>query len=746
MQVSANSRVRFANFELNLSTGELRSNGNVTYLQEKPFRILSLLLEYPDQLVTREQLVQHLWPDGIFVDFDQSLNKAVNRLREALGDSAEQPRLIETLPRRGYRFIGQIEKPIPPEMGPGPGVVVSQPSAETSSRVRMHVGLGVLATLASGLGLWWMIMHRPGSNPLQDIKQRQLTFNSSENAVGSGVISPDGKLLAYSDVKGIHIEEIDTGQVRDLPHPDASQGTPQSLSLVTVWIRDGSGLVANLVLPGQPPSIWLISLPGGNRRKIRENALAWSVSHDGQWVVFGNNLDNLYYRELWIMHPDGSDAHKAFDADKDYAFGGADFSPDGRRLMYVNLILSAQRGGMTYQSRPTEGGPAVMAISELFPRVSVDWAWSPDGRIIHSLMDVAEHTCNFWQVRLDTKTGEPIEKAKQLTNWSGFRMDDPSFSADGKRLSYLRSSRESVLYLADLQPGGKTLTTPTRVTLNEGDNDPVGWPDDRTLIFVSDRNGHPQLFRQLAGNDTPEPLTSKLDDGSYDARLSPDGAWIFYLVDPGDWRGGTARAINLMKVRVGGGDKQFVLRSTVNSDPSIRCARNPSTRCALMEKTPDQNQLIFTEVDSSRGRGSELARFPIESTPDAHYSWDLSPDGTRIAVLKESESKVHVISLAETSNQEILVKSLPKLYGLDWSADSRGLFVSALENDGYTLVQVDGKGQGNPLWHLKGTPQEPGDVFRMRKMAPRAVSSPDGRHIEIQTWNVSANIWMIENF
>ena len=92
MPVPAKSRsnVRFGDFELDLTTGELRTDGLASYLQEKPFQILGVLLENPGQLVTRDEMMKRLWPSGTFVDFDQSLNKGVNRLREALGDSAEQ--------------------------------------------------------------------------------------------------------------------------------------------------------------------------------------------------------------------------------------------------------------------------------------------------------------------------------------------------------------------------------------------------------------------------------------------------------------------------------------------------------------------------------------------------------------------------------------------------------------------------------------------------------------------------------
>src|SRR5262249_2822112 len=103
-------RVRLGEFELDLQTAELRNDGHTFMLQEQPFQVLVVLLEKPGRLVTRQELKEKLWSADTFVDFDRGLNKAINRLREALGDSAEDPRFIETLPRKGYRFIATVEK------------------------------------------------------------------------------------------------------------------------------------------------------------------------------------------------------------------------------------------------------------------------------------------------------------------------------------------------------------------------------------------------------------------------------------------------------------------------------------------------------------------------------------------------------------------------------------------------------------------------------------------------------------
>ena len=117
MPVNTPRTWRFGVFELDASSGELRRNGTVVKLREQPARILLLLLENAGQMVTREQLRQHLWPSDTFVDFDHSLNSAVMKLREALGDSADKPLYIETIPKKGYRFVAPVSHPADPQNG-----------------------------------------------------------------------------------------------------------------------------------------------------------------------------------------------------------------------------------------------------------------------------------------------------------------------------------------------------------------------------------------------------------------------------------------------------------------------------------------------------------------------------------------------------------------------------------------------------------------------------------------------------
>ena len=124
--------VRFGTFEVDLQAGELRKGGLKLKFSGQPFQVLAILLEQPSKIVTREELQKQLWPDT-FVDVEHSLNTAINKIREALGDSAENPRFVETLPRRGYRFIAPVD------VGAGPGCPVPRHGLRRVPRHPLHM-------------------------------------------------------------------------------------------------------------------------------------------------------------------------------------------------------------------------------------------------------------------------------------------------------------------------------------------------------------------------------------------------------------------------------------------------------------------------------------------------------------------------------------------------------------------------------------------------------------------------------
>src|SRR5215207_578770 len=164
MTTDSDSIASFGVFEVDRRSGELRKGGVRVRLAAQPFQVLILLLERAGEVVTREELQRHVWPADTFVDFDRGLNKAVNRLREALGDTAESPRFIETLPKRGYRFIAPVQNaaatsraihdpvstdaPVTPSADGFADGAPESPSVETEQlRARPHVWIGGTALL-----------------------------------------------------------------------------------------------------------------------------------------------------------------------------------------------------------------------------------------------------------------------------------------------------------------------------------------------------------------------------------------------------------------------------------------------------------------------------------------------------------------------------------------------------------------------------------------------------------------------
>ena len=131
--------VQFGVFEVDQKAGELRRNGARVKLQEQPFQILALLLERPGEVISRDELQRRLWPADTFVDFDHSLNAAVRRLRDALGDSAESPRYVETVARRGYRFVAPVQG-----LGPAVDAEISVPPLRPFRRWKAAAAAGAL--------------------------------------------------------------------------------------------------------------------------------------------------------------------------------------------------------------------------------------------------------------------------------------------------------------------------------------------------------------------------------------------------------------------------------------------------------------------------------------------------------------------------------------------------------------------------------------------------------------------------
>jgi eukaryotic-like serine/threonine-protein kinase len=372
----------------------------------------------------------------------------------------------------------------------------------------------------------------------------------------------------------------------------------------------------------------------------------------------------------------------------------------------------------------------------------------PDGRILVIRPEEGDRggSCNFWTTPIDARTGRPVGPPKRLTNWAGFCMEDPSASANGKRLAFRKLSPQGTVYVADLSPNGMRINTPRRLTLNEGQNYPVAWTrDSKAVVLRSYRDGRWSIFKQSLNQDSAESIANGADVGDASATVSPNGNWVLYLAssDKADSSFATDR---LMRVPMAGGAPESVLTAPIYGRPA--CARSPASLCVFAEYTPDHRQLVFTAFDPVKGRGSELTRFDTDPTIQAKYGWDLSSDGTRIATLKYSTGVIHILPLGHGESQEIVVKGWNSLLSLNWAADGKGIFASSQTKKGSVLLRLDLKGNAYVLWEQSGSIAPWNRPFgdKSGPSAPWAVPSPDGHHLAIYDWKLSANMWMMENF
>jgi serine/threonine protein kinase len=192
----------------------------------------------------------------------------------------------------------------------------------------------VLLLAASGVFLWL----RPRQlEVVPELKLKPLTNNSSENFIRNGAVSPNGKYVAYTDRRGMHVKQIETGETRLIPQPESLKGSARDWE-IAAWFPDSTRFVANAHTPGQwtsqGSSVWIVSLLGSTPRVIRNEASATAVSPDGSTIAFGANHAALGDREIWLMGTDGDNARKLYETDKG-AIGGLSWSPNGQRVLKI---------------------------------------------------------------------------------------------------------------------------------------------------------------------------------------------------------------------------------------------------------------------------------------------------------------------------------------------------------------------------------------------------------------------------
>ena len=718
---SGTRTIQFGIFEVDLRAGELRRNGSKVKLQEQPFQILTLLLEHSGEVVTREELRKKLWPADTFVDFDHSLNAAIRRLRDALGDSAENPRFVETVARRGYRFL------MPANGTQTAAPAVALPPSD-SKRWRI---VAVAAVLLIAVTVGWIVSRRWVGPP--QVQQRRLTANPEEDPITGAVISPDGRYLAFSDNTGFYLREIDGGETHPLSLPKGIAPVP------VAWYPDGTHLIAKWVEgPKALPSLWQISVVGGAPRKLTDDARSPSFSPDGSQILFvrGPATD----QEIWVMQADGERPRNLVVADRSMFITPA-WSPDGRKIVYVTGNYELKHWTMALRMEvldlATGRKETILPAMNLRPGI----VWTSDGRLIYAVSEPSpnQNDSNIWSAQID-RSGHIDGPASRLTATAG-DVAAMSATADGKRIAYTKHSLQPDVYVAELNAARNRLGTPNRLTLDERNDFPFAWtPDSKAVLFESDRDGAYHIFKQAIDQSVPELLVGG-ERQALAPRLTPDGSSVLYVAT---WlKGGESPAAgDLMRLPLAGGPPQVVLNQS--GIGNVQCTRLPSTVCIYDVRKMDE--MSFFKFDPNTGKSEEIPQLGIHDEPSYTYNWSLSPDGKIVATSKregwtigdysaQRAPSITFVSVADGSKRSVTVGAWAGINSIDWDIDGRSLWAPVYTNTGnWALLKIDLQGRATTM------------LEDSRMTIGWAIAAPDGKHLALWKASGSSNVWMLERF
>jgi len=722
---------RFGVFEADLRAGELRQNGVKVKLQNQPFQILAMLLERPGEIVTREELNARLWAADTFVDFDNGLNSAIRRLRDALGDSAENPTYVETLGRRGYRFVFPVEKLNAARLNGGnrnPGLHVADlvPALESGPRMpqtslaqqswKVTSAIAIAGCMAlAGLLVWWAGPNRARSMRLAELQRLTVVpLTTMPGRVLSPTFSPDGSQVAFAWDGGsggggydLYVKSIGS----DNPHPLTHH---RSAALSAAWAPDGRNIALLRVAGEEDSGIYLVPPTGGPERKLTSRAavrsntqISWSP--DGKQLAFIDHpltsKQQLFADETLQLFLLSLDTLERTEVQTGcISTSTPKFSPGGSYLSWV-----CNQGGINsslWLLRLTDGKQTkLLSWDEGISGV----AWTTDERRI--VFSSWENYGAIWEVAI----ARPTQIERLPVGHDAF---DLARKPAGPGLAYVQGTNNVNIWRLDLH--ASPLQVRKLVVSSRGQRAPSISPEGSKIAFESDRAGAREVWICDADGSNARQLSNFGISTTGSPRWSPDGKLIafntlvegeptIYIVDP---HGGIPRKLD---IDVRGND----LPSWSHDGQWIYFVNGEDAGTPTVWKVP-----------SAGGHAIQIAArgayFPLES-PDADYVyfvrnkrlWQVKPDGSA----------------------EQLVAGMPELnsMGDEWFPSKLGIYFLAREGD-RTVIK---------LFDVKTKQIRP--VFTMDKSAPTWIGgmpvSSDGKYLLFpQVDELSSNLMLIENW
>jgi len=658
---AAKSRVtRFGVFEVDLQEAELRKSGIRIKLQEQPFQILMMLLERPGQTVTREELRRQLWAADTFVDFDHSLNSSIKKLREALGDNSESPRFIETLHRRGYRFIAPVDGPQAAFVERSEQVSPVAPTLAESKKLaggQKWAVIVVLVVSVTLLGLW---LRSPLPTP-RVLASQELTNDgllkaslvTDGNRVYFTENSPDYYAIAQVSTRGGEIAAV------DVPFPDP---------LVDAVSADRSELLVervNSVAGDFQLSMWSVPLPAGSPRRLGD-----LLGHDGVWAPNGN-LVFAKGNDFYIAEHDGSKARK-FATAPDFPTN-ISFSPDGTRFRFTATRLVG--GASTiWESRADGSGMHPLLAGWNDPPAECCGHWTSDGKY-YVFQSTREGATNIWIVREHSGFWRKAAHEPLPLTVGPLQLSNPLPGTDGKKLFAIGTHQRAELVRYDSKSGE---FVPYLGGMSAGDLDFSR--DGQWVTYVSFPEG--TLWRSKLDGSARLQLTYPPMNAGL-PHWSPDGQQIAFS-------GATAGKpwkVFLMS-RDGGSPQAVTADEIVETDNTW---------------SPDGKTLAFGHYEPIRADQTfiellNLTTHQISEMPGSRgiFAARWSPDGRYIIASSHRSDKLMLYDVQNKKWRQVGDSLQPGGYGyMTWSRDSAYVYfdgsVSGADNGCFRLRISDAK-------------------------------------------------------
>jgi Tol biopolymer transport system component/DNA-binding winged helix-turn-helix (wHTH) protein len=628
--------VQFGGFKADLDSGELFKDGLKVRLPEQPFRLLAILLECPGEVVSRDELRRRLWPEDTHVDFDRSLNTAASKLREALGDAADN---VETLPKRGYRFVAPVNGA--PHAAAGTSETGDQPVRNLAPFRRYFLWLAVLAVAAFAFGFAYLRWFAPTSFPsiTRSVRLTNDDFSKSPELVSDG---PRVYFSAWKGGRGV-LAQVSTasGDTERMPTP--SIGTSACVRGIS---PDGQTLLVvtgkqRRTLAGYP--LWTVGTSTLASRRVGE-----LVANDAAWSPDGRQIAYATQNQIWLAETDGTKARKV--AEQGGLTGYPRWSPDGQRIRFTTLAWD------TYEQTIWEVSVRGGAVRPLFPGWHAEqWGgqWTPDGTYY-----VFNSESNLWAVRDRTSWLRKISTRVQLT-FGPLSYLAPLPGPDGKRLYAVGEVRRGELLHYDVERGELVSLLPglSADSLSFSHDGEwityVSYPNVELWRSRSDGRGRQLLVAAPMKVDAP--------------RWSPDDQQIVFNGKvPGDvWKA--------YLIGANGGAPKEVAPSRLVKDA---------------DWSPDGARLIVTsehqQKDSIASLELQTGKLsPVPGSDDLDGPrW--SPDGRYISASRGADFACMLFDASSQSWSEI---ALTSCWWANWTRDSRSFF--SLEGKGESIRRFD---------------------------------------------------------